>query len=257
MRSKTTILTVLLLALLLNLSGCSTAPTPADIAFAEVSQKTHSAVIPKFQDLPWAKEWWMPRHNAVKERVSQGNVDLIFLGDSLTHAYGKQKELWPKYYGKRNAVNMGFNGDYTQHVLWRLENGAIDGIDPKLAVLLIGSNNSNRSDYTSEEIADGIIAICSKLRTELPKTKILLLGIFPRGPNPSPQREKNAKASLIASKIADGKMIHYLDIGSKFLNDDETISKDIMYDYIHLTEKGCEIWAEAMESKVAELMGEK
>ena len=96
----------------------------------------------------------------------------------------------------------------------------------------------------------------------MPKTKILLLAIFPRGEKPGPQREKNAKASELAAKMADGKldpedMIHYLDIGPKFLEPDQSLSKEIMPDYLHLTPKGYKIWAEAIEPKLKELMGEK
>ena len=102
-----------------------------------------------------------------------------------------------------------------------------------------------------------MVAICKKLRVELPRTKILLLAVFPRAEKPCPQREKLAKANKIASKIADGKMIHYLDIGPKFLEPDKSISKEIMPDYLHLTPKGYEIWAKAIEPTVAKLMGEK
>jgi beta-glucosidase len=252
MRSKTTTLAIVLLALLLNLSGCATQPTPADIAFAAVAQKTHSALAPE----PQTEDWWMPRHEAVNKRVAQGNVDLLLIGDSITHEWDSQKGLWAKYYARRNAVNMGFSGDRTQNVLWRLDNGNIDNIDPKLAVIMIGTNNSNGSDNTAEEIGDGIIAICSKLRTELPETKILILAIFPCGSTPSPQRQKNQTASEIASQIADGKMIHYLDINSEFLTDDGTLPRDIMPDLLHPNKKGYEIWAAAVEPKIAELMGE-
>ncbi len=217
------------------------------------AEKKHSAVTPANRH-----SWWTLRHNAVNERVKQGNVDLIFIGDSITHSWeGGGKELWAKYYAPRNAVNMGFSGDRTQHVLWRLKNGEIDGISPKAAVIMIGTNNSNGNDNTAEEIADGIIAICKKLRKELPKTKILLLAIFPRGPKPSPQREKNAKASELAGKIADGKMIHYLDIGPKLLEPDKSLSKEIMPDYLHPNAKGYKIWVEAIEPKLKDLMGEK
>ena len=216
-------------------------------------EKKHSAVEPAHRH-----SWWTLRHNAVNERVKQGNVDLIFIGDSITHSWeGGGKELWAKYYAPRNAVNMGFSGDRTQHVLWRLDNGNIDGISPKAAVIMIGTNNSNGNDNTAEEIADGMIAICKKLRKELPKTKILLLAVFPRGPKPNPQREKITKANELAAKIADGKMIHYLDIGPKFLEADKSLSKEIMPDYLHLTPKGYKIWAEAIEPKLKELMGEK
>ena len=122
---------------------------------------------------------------------------------------------------------------------------------------MIGTNNSNGDDNTSEEIADGMISICKKLRAELPRTKILLLAIFPRAEKPCPQREKIAKANKIASKIADGKMIYYLDIGEKFLEPDKSISNEIMPDFLHLTPNGYEIWAKAIEPSVVKLMGEK
>ena len=138
-----------------------------------------------------------------------------------------------------------------------MEHGHLEGISPKLAVLMIGTNNSNGTDNTAEEIADGIIAICKKIHEKCPKTRILILAIFPRGPELSEQREKNDKASLLASKIADGKTIHYLDINDKFLTKDGFLSKKIMPDYLHPNEEGYRIWAEAIEQKVAELMGDE
>jgi beta-glucosidase len=216
-------------------------------------EKQHSAVTPEHRH-----SWWTLRNDAVNERVKLGNVDLLMIGDSITHGWeGGGKKIWDKYYEHRNAVNMGFGGDRTQHVLWRLEHGHLEGISPKLAVLMIGTNNSNGEDNTAEEIADGIIAICKVIREKCPKTKILILAIFPRGPEPSEQREKNAKASQLASKIADDKMIYYLDINDKFLTKDGFLSKKIMPDYLHPNEEGYKIWAEAMEPKVAELMGDK
>lgn len=207
---------------------------------------------------PRKQENWMKRHAEFNERIKQGDVELLFIGDSITDAWsGPGKEQWKRRWEPRKAVNLGISGDRTQHVLWRLENGNINGIKPKAAVLMIGTNNSNRDDHTAEEIADGIKAIVATLRKQLPETKILLLAIFPRGPEPDRQREKNAQASKLASEVADGKMVHYLDIGDKFLNEEGTLSKEIMPDYLHLSPKGYEIWAEAIEPKVAELMGEK
>jgi len=217
-----------------------------------LAAEQHSAVTPDHRH-----SWWTLRNDTVNERVEQGNVDLLMIGDSITHGWeGGGKELWAKYYAPRNAVNMGFSGDRTQHVLWRFEHGHLEGISPKLAVIMIGTNNSNGNDNTAEEIGDGIIAICNKLRKACPKMKILILAVFPRGPKPSPQRQKNAKASLIASKLADGKMIHYLDINDKFLDKDGNLPKEIMPDYLHPNEAGYKIWVEAMEPKIAELMGE-
>ncbi len=200
----------------------------------------------------------LERHNAFNERIKQGNVDLVFIGDSITQGWeGAGKDVWAQHYAPRNAVNLGIGGDRTQHVLWRLDNGNIEGISPKLAVLMIGTNNSNGSDNTAEETAAGIEAIVAKLRMQLPQTKVLILAIFPRGEKPNPQREKNAKASEIASKLADDKNVFYLDIGPQFLGDDGVLSKDVMPDFLHLTPRGYEIWAAAIEPKVAELMGEQ
>jgi lysophospholipase L1-like esterase len=147
--------------------------------------------------------------------------------------------------------------DRTQHVLWRLDHSDFDNISPKLAIVMIGTNNSGGDDNTAEEIADGIIAICKRLRDKFPEMKILLLAIFPRDQKPSAQRQKNATASLLASKIAEGKMIHYLDISRVFLTEDGILSQDIMPDYLHPNELGYKIWAEAMEPEVAQLMGER
>jgi beta-glucosidase len=141
-------------------------------------------------------------------------------------------------------------------VLWRLDNGNVEGISPKAAVLMIGTNNSGTN--SSEEIADGVEAIVKQLRTKLPKTKVLVLAIFPRGANSSDtRRQVNTKANEIIAKLADGDMVHYLDIGPKFLADDGSLSKDIMPDLLHLSEKGYTIWAESIEAKVKELMSEK
>jgi lysophospholipase L1-like esterase len=230
---------------------CGCAKKVEKVNAYKIEPNAHSAVTP----VPRSDEWWTKRHQAVLDRVKQGNVNLIFIGDSITQGWeGDGKEVWDKYYAKRNAINMGFNGDHTQHVLWRFENGEIDGISPKLAVVMIGTNNSNNNDNTSKEIGEGIIAICQELRKDLPKTKILILAIFPRGEKPSPQREKNAEASRLASTIADNKWIYYLDINDKFLDKDGTLSKDIMPDYLHPNAKGYEIEAEAIEPMVKKLM---
>jgi lysophospholipase L1-like esterase len=213
---------------------------------------THSAVTPVPRD-----EGWMQRHNSFNERVKQGNVDLLLIGDSITQGWEGDgaKDVWEKHYTPRNAVNLGIGGDRTQHVLWRLDHGNIEGISPKLAVLMIGTNNSG--DNTSQEIADGITAIVRKLRTSLPETKVLILAIFPRGAdNNDARRQVNEGANEIVAKLADDKDVFYLDIGPKFLADDGTLSKEIMPDLLHLSKQGYEIWADATEEKIKELMGE-
>jgi len=193
----------------------------------------------------------------MNERVKQGNVDLIFVGDSITQGWeGNGKEIWKEYYGSRNAVNLGIGGDRTQHVLWRLQNGNLEGIAPKLAVIMIGTNNSG--DNTAEEIAEGTKAIVEALRSKSPETKILLLATFPRGPNPQDaRRQVNEKSNEIVAKLADGKMVRYLDIGKSFLSPNGDLTREIMPDLLHLSPQGYKIWAEAIEPVVAEVVGEK
>ncbi len=199
---------------------------------------------------------WMKRHESFNERVKKGNVDLIFIGDSITQGWeGPGKQVWAEKYTPRNAVNLGIGGDRTQHVLWRLDNGNIEGIKPKLAVIMIGTNNSGAN--TSEQIADGITAIVKKLREKLPETKILLLGIFPRGADDTDAKRKvNAGANEIVAKLADGKMVEYLDIGPKFLDDKNVLSREVMPDLLHLTPAAYKIWADAIEAHVVRMMGE-
>jgi beta-glucosidase len=200
---------------------------------------------------------WMTRHESFNKRVAEGYADLLFIGDSITQGWegAGGKPVWEKFYGKRNAVNLGIGGDRTQHVLWRLDNGNIAGIKPKLAILMIGTNNSGTN--TSEQIAAGVRAIVEKLRTKLPETKVLVLAIFPRGANKDDAKRKVTEgANEIIKGLADDKMVHYLDIGPKFLAEDGTLSKEVMPDLLHLNEKSYTIWAESIEPKVKELMGE-
>jgi beta-glucosidase len=215
-------------------------------------KKDNDAIVPVPRDANWKK-----RHESFNERVKQGNVDLIFIGDSITQGWERAgKAAWDEFYSKRNAVNLGIGGDRTQHVLWRLDNGNIEGIKPKLAVLMIGTNNSSAN--TSEQIAEGVKLIVEKLRTKLPETKVLVLAIFPRGADKEDAKRKvNEGANAMITGLADGKMVHYLDIGPKFLEADGKLSKDVMPDLLHLNEKSYRTWAEAIEPKIKELLGEK
>jgi len=215
------------------------------------AEKQHSAVKP----VPRGGGW-MKRHQSFNTRVAKGNVDLVFIGDSITQGWeGRGKGVWAKYYGKRNTVNLGIGGDRTQHVIWRLDNGNLKDITPKAAVIMIGTNNSGNN--SSKEIADGVEVIVKQIRTKSPKTQILLLGVFPRGTNNADiRRQVNEGANKIFSKLDDGKHVHYLDIGPKFLQKDGTLTREIMPDLLHLSQKGYTIWAESIEAKLANLLDE-
>jgi lysophospholipase L1-like esterase len=198
---------------------------------------------------------WMEMHNAFLKRAQMGEIDLLFLGDSITQGWNPGgKAVWERFYGPRKAANFGIGGDRTQHVLWRLDHGEVDGIHPKVVVLMIGTNNLD-SDAPNE-IADGVTAIVKSLRSKLPETRVLLLGIFPRDENPSARRERLKSVNMRIAKLDDGKMVKYLDIGKHFLNDDGTLSKEVMPDFLHLSSRGYRIWADAIEPTLWEMMEE-
>ena len=215
----------------------------------------HSAVEP----VPRTDGGWKDRHELLNKRAAEAGdkAQVIFIGDSITQGWeGAGKDVWARYYAHRNAVNLGIGGDRTQHVLWRLDNGNLNGLKPKAAVVMIGTNNSNGEDNTVDQIADGVTAIVKKLREKLPQTRVLLLAIFPRNENPSPQRGKILQVNQIISKLADDKNVFWIDFGYKFVNGDGTIPTDLMPDYLHLSPKGYEIWAEAIEDKLSAALGD-
>ncbi|HEV3144175.1 MAG TPA: GDSL-type esterase/lipase family protein [Gemmataceae bacterium] len=200
------------------------------------------------------------RHLSFVERAKKGDVDVVFLGDSITHGWeGAGKKVWAANFEKLKAVNFGIGGDRTEHVLWRITEGKeLEGITPKVAVLMIGTNNTGSN--SPEQIAEGVGAIVSTLRQK--NIKVLLLGVFPRAG--APKEEKVAPAANLNPKIKqindiikkmdDGKNIVYLDIGPKFLTEDGGLAREIMPDLLHLSPKGYEIWAEAITPKLEEML---
>jgi lysophospholipase L1-like esterase len=201
--------------------------------------------------------WWVARHEAYLKEVKEkaGNVDLLFVGDSITDGWhGGGKKVWNENWEPLKAFNIGIGGDRTQHVIWRLQNGEVAGIKPKLAVLMIGTNNLGGN--TNDEIVEGITACVKEIQKQLPSTKVLLLGIFPRGEkadNPARARIKAINEQI--AKLDDGgKTVKYLDIGDKFLDPSGNITREIMKDFLHPTPKGYEIWVDATKDTVKEMM---
>lgn len=226
-------------------------------ASAQETETLPKALKPEVQTAKWAQSWWMPRHEAkLKERKEMKQVDLLMIGDSITHGWENNgKEMWAKYYAPRNALNIGFSGDRTEQVLWRFEHGEIDDIAPKLAVIMIGTNNTGHRQDPPKDTAAGIAAIVEQLLEKHPKTKVLLLAIFPRGAKPDDKLRKiNDGINELIAKMADDEKIFYLDIAYSFLNEDGTLPKSVMPDLLHPNKKGYQIWAEAMEPMIAKLM---
>ena len=208
------------------------------------------------------------RHESFNEISKKGEAQLVFLGDSITHGWdGKGKAIWDKTWAPLKAANFGIGGDRTEHVLWRLDHGNFDGLKPKEIVIMIGTNNTGHQgrpqkeidnavyQCTAQQTADGVKAIIDRLQKKCPDAKILLLAIFPRGANKDDKfRQQNEATNAIIKGYADEKKVFFMDIGSKFLEADGTLSKSIMPDLLHPNEKGYQIWTDAIEAKVKELL---
>ena len=221
-----------------------------------------SAFVSVTQDRDWPIYDWAKRHAAVSALVRERKASLVFIGDSITQMFGGEpydrpqpgKDVWEKYYSKRNAANLGFGYDYTENVIWRIEHGELDGAAAKVVVLLIGTNNTGKN--SAPDIAGAIRAICDLIRRKQPPAKILLLGILPRSPKPDASRAKIAEINQLISKYDGQGGITYLDVGGNFIGADGTISRDLMYDFLHPTAKGYEVLAESIEPTLAKLLGE-
>lgn len=191
-------------------------------------------------------------HEPFLRRGRQGAVNLLFLGDSITQGWQGQP-AWAAEFAPYTAANFGVPGDQTQQILWRVENGELQGIHPKLVVLLAGTNNLEHD--TAEDVASGIRAIVGELERRKPDTTILLLGIFPRGHSPAdPLRAKVRAVNRQIEPLGDGRRVHYLDIGERFVAPDGSISSTVMPDYLHLSKDGYDRWASAIRSAVRKLM---
>jgi lysophospholipase L1-like esterase len=231
------------------------------------AETPNSAVVP-------VQQRGMARRHAEKVAAARAaNHDLLLIGDSITHNLDlpRFKAVWDQFYGSRNALDLGYSGARTENILWNLANGELEHQSPKVAVVLIGTNNSDDANYpvvhTAEQIAEGTRAIVALLRAKLPQTKILLLRIFPRtnvykkgDVERGSARQRfltNLRAGELVARLADGQMVHFLDVNHVFLRLDGSIDAEMMPDLLHPSPRGARAWARAMEPKLCELMGDK
>jgi lysophospholipase L1-like esterase len=238
-------------AIFVSLSACALCLT-ADILNAKGETNASPA---NRGNLPTEKD--LDRHDAFMLRkdhlIKTGGTQLVFIGDSITDGWrdDPQREFLEDYFGQYRPYNIGVGGDETQHVLWRVEHGELDGITPKVVVVMIGTNNIGNSKMSPEETAQGVTTLVTAIRHKLPNSKILLLGIFPRE-NRSDEllRVLVNRTNTMIARLDDGRYVKYLDIGRNFLDADGGLSGTIMPDYLHPNARGYEIWATAIGSTV-------
>lgn len=243
----------------------ATAATAATATTAAKGPRIASSLVPVTQGRDWRVYDWPKRHAAIVALMKERRPEIVMVGDSITHFWGGEPggpgidgrntapDVWKRAFAGRTVVNLGYGWDRTENVLWRLRNGEFEGVTPKVVVVMIGTNNVTLN--TPDEIAAGVTAIVDEIHQRSRKSQILLLGIFPRGEKPNEHRVTIDAINQRLAKLngRDG-VVTWLDIGAKFLGADGSISKDVMYDFLHPSAKGYEIWVEAMQPTLMRLL---
>lgn len=248
MRTKTALLTLGLCGALL---AC-TAPEPEQSG----AEPLPPALDPAPLEEEWAIEWWMPRHEEKLALAREKDPELVFIGDSITQGWEQSgSEAFEQAFGEWRTLNLGFSGDRTENVLWRLEHGAVDEIDPELIVMMIGTNNTGHRMDPPAEVAAGVTEIVDQLQTRLPDTKILLLAIFPRSATPGdPMRVTNDAINERIQGLAERDGVYWANVNDIFLDEQGHLPKAIMPDLLHPEEKGYERLAAELKPMVESLM---
>ncbi|WUR11408.1 GDSL-type esterase/lipase family protein [[Empedobacter] haloabium] len=219
------------------------------------------SVTPEPLSEPWSLDWWLPRHQQklqeIAARRASGTLpEIVFLGDSITQGWEKEgKDEWARRYARYHALNLGYSGDRTENILWRLQHGEVDGLAPKVVVLMAGTNNTGHRQEDPRTTAAGLERIVAELRQRLPESKVLVLGIFPRDARPdSRQRRINDDINRIIAGLADHRHVFYHDVSPAFLDAHGVLPKDVMPDLLHPNARGYALWGEAMEPVLQRLL---
>jgi lysophospholipase L1-like esterase len=224
--------------------------------------------------IPTEQGGWKDRRAGKRKAIAEKKFDLLMIGDSITHNFDRPefKPVWDKFFAPRNAISLGYSGGRTENTLWNLRNGELAGQSPRVATLLIGTNNTDDANYpiahTAEEVFAGTKAIVALLRERCPDTRILLLRIFPRtntyqNKDGSPRGDAakrfatNQKAGELCAKLADDKHVFFLDVNHTFYRPDGTLDPELMPDLLHPSPAGALAWAKAMEPTLSMLFGDE
>jgi lysophospholipase L1-like esterase len=206
---------------------------------------------------------WYARHAAVLAIKDRLDPEIVMIGDSITHFWAGEPQAhiqrgpqaWKSLFGQRRALNLGFGWDRTQNVLWRLDHGEFDGLHPRSVVLNIGTNNFSGTSHaranTPAQIAEAIRAILIRIRSKSPQSRIVVMGVFPRGAKADdPFRAKIAGLNRLLPELGKAPGVTFLDVGARFLQPDGKLPRSLMSDFCHPTEQGYAIWAAALKPLV-------
>jgi lysophospholipase L1-like esterase len=220
----------------------------------QTTPRANPTVVP--QPRPGA---WLELHESFVAIAARGDVDLLFLGDSLNASWmTTARAVWDRHYAPRKAANFAIGGDRTQHLLWRLDHGELEGVTPRVIVVMIGTNNI--PDDTEDQVVDGVKAVVDRIKRKLPASKLLLLGVTPRGLSRKPGQASTApdlrvaRLNLKLARLEDVPTLEYLDIGSALLDVEGRLVQSIQPDFLHFSRKGYQIWADAMEPTLWRMM---
>ena len=233
------------------------------------SERTVLAATPIARtDLPW----WRDRHSAKLRELAQVKPELIFLGDSITQDWEQAgppdwqdfAPVWQRFYGDRRAVNLGFKGDTTASLLWRIRNGEVSGIAPKVAVVLIGANNLGKVHWSAEDTVTGIGTIVGELHKRLPDTKILLLGVLPSERSVWITETTGQINQMLAKAYKDDRSVSFLDLTALFMRNG-VLNRALFLDakltppdpLLHPSVQGQALMAKAMEPILATMLGDR
>ena len=209
------------------------------------------------QDKTWLPEaLWLTQHRKQCQK-RRDQCQLVFLGDSITEGWLVTGfEVWNAQFAEAfNAINLGIGGDEVQHVLWRVQDGALNEINPKVLVLLAGTNNVGNSGHSPSQIAAGIHRLLQEITMQLPKCRVLLLGVFPRDEFPgTAHRLAIQELNAHISGFKNDKRVFFLDLGAELLQENGQISAHVMPDFLHLSPEGYKIWATGMHDALMTMM---
>lgn len=218
---------------------------------------------------PGVPQLWLKRHERNMKAAAEhaGPLDLLLLGDSITALWGNSLnepdpdhvQVWNRYFGRYTALNFGIGGDKTENVLWRIEHGEVDGLEPRVVVLAVGVNNLFNLAVPRPAIAAGVAKCVEALQAHLPRAEVIVINLFPHeelATHLARKRDEEARAAIRALGLENRPRVHLLDLQERLLEPDGRLKPELFLpDHLHLTHAGYEVYAQGLAPLVAQLLG--